>query len=415
MTQNRYPHAAADGTQEVQLPHDLRGPFFRELVPEGAYKHRGAQLAAVLFYRNGGHRVVTVRGAQDTGKPLFGRPTSVCLIVRGRHQVSFEMRLPTLGDQGDFHCGVDVNWEVQDFHLVAEKRVVDVEKMLRPPLLARLRVITRRHGLAGAQAADEAIQAELAGGHWASFGAEIGLLTEVFVRIDLGQAASDHNQAIVQVQHNATVQSAMDQAAAARIQANLPAAKALIEAGEAQQYATLLAQNPGQAADILGALQMQAREQRQGALEYLTHLIDQGVVQRHQVEGQVQMLIDYARTVSGSVFTDGLPQAPTALPTPPGATPPAGTPFVVPPTVVPPPEDVRPAPAPATDAPPRPPMPPTPPPTNPYTAPAPAAPAQDDTLGGTGRVDYVRKSRRPRGPAAPGQRAGEATPDGHGG
>jgi hypothetical protein len=380
----------ADGTQEVQLPHELRGPFFRELVPEGAYKHRGAQLAAVLFYRNGGHRVVTVRGAQDDRKPLFGRPTSVCLIVRGRHQVSFQMELPTYGDQGDFSCAVDVNWEVEDFHLVAEKRVVDVERMLRPPLLARLRVITRRHGLAGAQAADEAIQAELAGGHWASFGSEIGLRTEVFVRIDLGRAALDHNQAIVQVQHNATVQSALDQAAAARVRANLPAAKALIEAGEAQQYATLLAQDPGRAADILGALQAQAREQRAGALEYLTRLIDQGVVQRHQVEGQVQLLIDYARSVSGTVFADGLSQSPTSLPTPPVV-----EPVLVEPTVrAAGPQDRRPEPG--RDGPPRPPMPPAPP-SAPPPPPA-SAPTQTSVQDSTpGKVDYVRRDRRPRG------------------
>jgi len=125
----------APRTQEVELPLQLRGPFLREFVPDGAYKHRGAQIAAVVFYKNGGHSVITVRGSQHQNKPLVGRPTSVCQVARGRHQVSFEMQLPTLGDQADFTCAVDVNWEVQDFHLVAEKRVVDVEKMLRPPLL----------------------------------------------------------------------------------------------------------------------------------------------------------------------------------------------------------------------------------------------------------------------------------------
>jgi hypothetical protein len=214
----------------------------------------------------------------------------------------------------------------------------------------------------------------------------------VFVRIDLGRAALDHNQAIVQVQHNATVQSALDQAAAARVRANLPAAKALIEAGEAQQYATLLAQDPGRAADILGALQAQAREQRAGALEYLTRLIDQGVVQRHQVEGQVQLLIDYARSVSGTVFADGLSQSPTSLPTPPIV-----EPVLVEPTVTLGPQDRRPDSG--RNGPPRPPMPPAPP--SPPSAPAPppaAAPARPSVQDATpGKVDYVRRDRRPRG------------------
>lgn len=310
--------------QDVELPHQLQGPFLKEFVPQGGYKHHGAQIASVVFYRNGGYSVITVRGAQHHDKPVFGKPTSVCHIARGRHQASFEMQLPTLGDQADFTCAVDVNWEVADFHLVAEKRVVDVEKMLRPPLLARLRSITRRHGLDGAQAADEAIQAELSGGNWSAFGTDIGLITQVFVRIDLGRAASDHNQRMLQVQHTATVQSAADRANAARLQANLTDARRLIEAGEAEQYAVLLAQDPSRAAEVFGALQAEAKEQRQGALEYLTRLIDKGVVQRHQVEGQVQMLIDFARTVSKGVFDNGLPQPAVGLipPPPPAATPP---------------------------------------------------------------------------------------------
>ncbi|WP_329135316.1 hypothetical protein OG552_21425 [Streptomyces sp. NBC_01476] len=387
------------GTHPVTIPADLRGPFFDEIMPDGPYKHRGAQLAAVAFYRNGGHSVITVQGAKSHNKPVIGRPTSICRIVRGEYQTSFQMELPTYGDQATFLCAVDINWEVRDFHRVAEKRVVDVEKMLRPPLLARLRAVTRQHGLSGAQAADEAIQAELAGGSWSSFGADIGLATKVFVRIDLGRAATDHNLAVVRVQHDATVQTALDQAAAARVQANLPAARALIQSGEAEQYATLVAQNPGGAADLLGALQAQAREQRKGALEYLSHLIDQGVVQRHQVEGPVQMLIDYARATGGAVFEGGLPQPPTSLPAPPTpqsptapvpprATPPPPSPPTS--TVVLHPEDSRPTP-PAAGPPPPPPAPPAPPAPPRETTPSPAA----------GKVDYVR--RRPRG-NGPGQR-----------
>lgn len=417
------PQGTGHWVQEVELPRELRGPFLKEFVPQGSYRHRGAQIASVVFYRNGGHSVLTVRGAQDHRKPLIGRPSSICHIARGRHQVSFGMALPTRGDQADFACAVDVNWEVADFHLVAEKRVVDVEKMLRPPLLARLRVLTRRHGLDGAQSADEAIQAELAGGSWASFGSEIGLSTEVFVRIDLGRATADFHQSMVRVQYDAGVQSARDQAAAARVQANLPAAKALIEAGEAAQYAHLLAQDPGRAHDILGALQVQAKEQREGALEYLTRLIDQGVVQRHQVEGQVQMLIDYARAMGGKVFEGGLPQPPTALVAPPAE--PAVTQHPQPP----PTQHDRTAAAPswARTAPGTPPMPPrlpvypvqdtppvhpvhdTPPPVHPVEDTPPGGTQGGGTQGGNGKVDYVRR-RGPRG-AGPADRP-EETADG---
>ncbi|KPI12467.1 hypothetical protein OK074_2546 [Actinobacteria bacterium OK074] len=322
------PHNQWQGQGEFVLPHDIKGPFVSEFTPQGPYQHRSSQVASVLFYRNGGHSIVTVRGAEHVNKPFMGKPLSVCLIARGQHQVSFRLRLPTSGDRAQFEAGADINWEVRDFYLAAEKRVVDVERMLRPPLEARLRGITRRHNLDSAQQADEAIQDELASGRWDGFGADLGLSTQVYIRIDLGQAAAQHQAQIVEVQHR----TALDAANQARVSANMDAARNLISAGEAEQYAVLLAQDPGRAQDILGELQKQAREQRQGALDYLTNLINQGVVQRHQIDEQVHALIEYSRSVAGGVFQNGgLPPAPTALPTPPVGPPlasgvPAGAP-----------------------------------------------------------------------------------------
>jgi hypothetical protein len=302
---------------EFVLPHDLRGPFVTEFTPQGPYRHRHSQVASVLYYRNGGHSVVTVRGAEHHNKPLMGKPTSVCWVARGQHQVSFQLELPTFGDRARFKAGADVNWEVRDFHLAAEKRVVDVERMLRPPLEARLRGVSRRHSLDSAQQADEAIQAELASGRWSDFGADLGLATQVFIRIDLGRAAADHQAQMVAVEKGSEVQQAIDAAHKARMDANIAAARELISAGETGQYAHLLAQDPSRAHEILAELQQQARDQRQGALDYLTNLINQGMVQRHQIDDQVQALIDYARTVSTGVFPNGLPPAPTSLPAPP--------------------------------------------------------------------------------------------------
>ncbi|MYT68423.1 MULTISPECIES: hypothetical protein [unclassified Streptomyces] len=314
----RYPqNPRPPQNMEIQLPHPLLGPFIREFTPDSGYKHRSAQVASVMFYKNGGHSVVTVRGADHVDKPFMGRPTSVCWIARGRHQVSFRVPLPSQGDRADFTAEADVNWEVQDFHRAADRRVVNVEQMLRPELLARLRGISRQYGLDRAQAADEAIQDELATGRWADFGADLGLVTRVFVRIDLGAAAQKHMGEMIAVSHSTEVDMAKDKAHHLRTQANMEFAGRLIAGGEAMQYQYLLASDPAQAGVILKELQEQAKEQRTGALDYLSRLIDAGVVQRHQVEDQVQRLIDYARATSGGALDQGLPQPATALPVPP--------------------------------------------------------------------------------------------------
>ncbi|MFZ3596275.1 hypothetical protein [Streptomyces sp. BH104] len=316
MNQWGNPHPYHRST-EIQLPYPLLGPFIREFAPENGYKHRSAQVASVMFYKNSGHSVVTVRGAEHVNKPFMGKPTSVCWIARGQHQVSFRVALPSRGDRADFVAEADVNWEVRDFHLAAEKRVVNVEQMLRPELLARLRGVSRQYGLDRAQAADEAIQDELSTGRWSDFGASLGLSTQVFVRIDLGAAAQKHMGEMIAVSHTTEVDMAKDKAHHLRTQANMEFAGRLIEGGEATQYQYLLATDPTQAGVILRELQEQAKEQRTGALDYLSRLIDAGVVQRHQVEDQVRRLIDFARATSGNALGQGLPQPATALPTPP--------------------------------------------------------------------------------------------------
>ncbi|MFF8569858.1 hypothetical protein ACF06L_01420 [Streptomyces sp. NPDC015408] len=414
MSQNTSPQGASNthGAADAALPDDLRGPFLDEIFPEGPYKHRGQQRAAVVYYRNGGHSVVTAQGALHVDRPRLSRqPTSVCLIARGQYQASFEMELPSYDNRGDFRCAVDVHWEVADFALAAEKRVRDVEKMLCAPLLARLRVLTRRYGLEAAQAADEAIQAELAGGAWESFGAELGLSTVVYVRIDLGQAARDHRKRLLDVEHTSGVRSAQDDADAARVRANLSTARELIEAGKTDQYALLLARDPSQAPKILRELQEEVRQEREGALAFLSRLIEHDMVQRHQIEGPVvQQLLDFARmNGGGALFDQGLPQPPAQLPAqsaPALPAPPA--PVVQPPTV-----QWTAATARNPVASPAPPQPPTPtlpnglsvppvppaPPAAPQPPPSPTQPATAD-----GKINYVRQGRRrpkPR-PGGPG-------------
>ncbi|WP_399887553.1 hypothetical protein ACGH7X_23270 [Streptomyces sp. BBFR51] len=454
------------GATDPALPDDLRGPFLDEIFPDGPYKHRGLQRAAVVFYRNGGHSVITAQRAEHFGRPMLGKkPKSVCLIARGRYQASFQMPLPSRGDQGDFLCAVDVHWEVADFALTAEKQVRDVEKMLRAPLLARLRILTRRYGLEAAQAADEAIQAELAGGAWADFGTELGLSTVVYVRVDLGQAARDHQAELVDVRYAAGRQSAQDQADAARVQANLSAARELIAAGETEQYAILLAQDPSQAKELLGELQSQARENREDALAFLSRLIENDMVQSHQIDrAVVQQLLDYAKVTGGALFAGGLPQPPAplaaqqpspALPAPPDGAGYPGYPTVQQPTAsgwsptAPTAPGVPPQPPTAPPVPPQPPVPPTadfplappapptvdvplPPPTvvaavvppqppeaAPREAPAPAdpptllapseppaaSPSPSRSATGDGKINYVRQGRR-RSRPEPGEPGG---------
>ena len=70
------------------------GPFLKEYPPNGVQPQVSAQKALVLFYRNGGHSVVTVTGTRHVDKRALARPHTVCEIALGTYQTPLEMELP---------------------------------------------------------------------------------------------------------------------------------------------------------------------------------------------------------------------------------------------------------------------------------------------------------------------------------
>ncbi|MFE9423576.1 hypothetical protein ACFYNO_11520 [Kitasatospora sp. NPDC006697] len=303
---------------DTELPQKLAGPFVRELHPQKRYTHRDHQLASVVFYRNGGHSVLTLQSRTHERRPWWfpwqvRRPAAVVQIAGGEHQSSFELRLPAKGDKDSFVTSVDVNWEVEKHLLAANKRLVDVGVMLRPRILDLLRTVSRGFDLADAERADWEIKKVQESEAWKEIGKEYGIRTRVFVRIDLGEAA----QAIEKARNDEAVELARDQAREVRRRHNMQEALHVVRSGAADQYAFLLAQDPGRAHEVLGEVQRLAREHQQTAVDFVGKLVAEGVVQRHQLDESVQQLITHAmlgRLAPGAAWPEGgLPTMPTLL------------------------------------------------------------------------------------------------------
>jgi hypothetical protein len=316
-----YPDPRRGDATDIVLPQRLSGPFVQELHPVERYRHRSSQLAAVVYYRNRGHSVITLQESTHHRRPwLLRTPYAVTLLARGRHQSSFELPLPAAGDKDNFATAVDVNWEVSDYLRAGETRLVDVALMLKPKVQDRLRTISRQFDLAQAEKADRAIKAELRNEEWQSIGAEYGVWTEVFVRIDLGRAA----RAIEDARTEQAVEGARDEARRERVRANMAEARLYVLGGEAEQFAYMWAQDPARAAEVLTAIQTLVKERRENAVEFLKKLLDDGVVQRHQLDEPIQRLlraaVDGRLAPAPIAVEDGLPVMPTLLDEPLGRT-----------------------------------------------------------------------------------------------
>ncbi|QES08930.1 hypothetical protein DEJ44_27120 [Streptomyces venezuelae] len=283
-----------------------RGPLIAEYAPP--YRRRSGRVAAVLLYRNGGHRVIWPDRTEDVNKPMFGSPYTVFEVQLGRNVTEFRLQLPAAGDGVFFEAVAKVQWVVTDPHLVVREQVEDVAELLHDELLDGLRRLSRRFRITEAQRADEAVREELSAGRL-SFGRDIGLRTRVLVFIDLDDSVkaevSRRDRVRVTMEADERVAEAerrRDAADRALVADRAREMEALFRRGDLAQIAHHMAMNPDKQWEIRTQLQ---RERREGQADYLAvfnRLLDTGVLERHDIGEQMYQVLMYLRTQTGTVL-----------------------------------------------------------------------------------------------------------------
>ncbi|MGW4850491.1 hypothetical protein ACWEPZ_04575 [Streptomyces sp. NPDC004288] len=298
------PHAAATGGSRA--PGRPRGPLVAEYAPP--YRRRSGKIAAVLLYRNGGHRVIWPDRTEDVNKPMFASPYTVFEVRLGRNVTEFRLQLPAAGDGVFFDAVAKVQWVVTDPHLVVQEQVEDVAELLHDELLDALRRISRRYRITDAHRADEAVREELAAGRL-GFGRDIGLRTRVLVFIDLDDSvrAEVSRRDIVSVTMEADDRVAQARRASEAADRALVAERAreleaLFRRGDLAQIAHHMAMHPDKQWEIRTQLQQERREGQDDYLRVFSRLLDTGVLERHDIGEQMYQVLMYLRSQTGSVL-----------------------------------------------------------------------------------------------------------------
>ncbi|MFD3942688.1 hypothetical protein [Streptomyces sp. NPDC058579] len=282
------------------------GPLAREVAPP--YKRTSGAVAAVLLYRNGGHRIMWPDRTEDTNKPLLGSPYTVFEVLTGRHVTEFELSLPASGDGIFFQAAARVVWEVADPYLVVTQQVWDVAELIRDDLLDGLRAVSRRFRLTDAQRADEAVREELSSGRF-SLGEDLGLRVRVLVFIDLADAIKekvgerDIIEVSIQVDERELEQKRLKELG----ERGLVAERAreleeLFRRGDLAQIAHHMAMNPDKQWEIRRELQHEKREGQADFLAVFNRLLDTGVLERHDIGEPMYQVLEFLRESTGSVL-----------------------------------------------------------------------------------------------------------------
>ncbi|MFJ5142221.1 hypothetical protein [Streptomyces sp. NPDC088707] len=286
-----------------------RGPLIAEYAPP--YRRRSGKVAAVLLYRNGGHRVVWPDRVEDVNKPMLGSAYTVFEVRLGRNVTEFRLQLPAAGDGVFFEAVARVQWVVTDPHLVVREQVEDVAELLHDELLDGLRRISRRFRITEAQRADEAVREELSTGRL-RFGADIGLRTRVHVFVDLDDSVkaevSRRDRVGVTMEADERVAEAerrREAADRALVADRAREIEALFRRGDLAQIAHHMAMHPDKQWEIRSQLQRERREGQEDYLAVFNRLLDTGVLERHDIGEQMYQVLMYLRTQTGTVL-DGI-------------------------------------------------------------------------------------------------------------
>ncbi|MEW2069806.1 hypothetical protein [Streptomyces sp. NPDC007346] len=293
---------AEDGMAEYDTTAPA-GPFLREYTPTGSFRHSGARTTSVLFYRNGGYSVAGVSGVRHYDKRALARPHTICEIATGTFVTTLQMELPAAGGATFFKAEVDIQWTVEDPHLVAVQAVTDVAQRLTAPTLERLRQISAQFPVNQAESANSAITQQCVSGRWSDLGSDIGLRVRLFVRLRVDDRTIGHVEK-VRDQQGASALARMRQEDYLR----------MLRGGELEQLSHMLAADPAAANSFLEKIRQEGRQDEKDRVDRLFDMVASGQIPSSELDAQALAYLNSERLrIQGPVGSRPAQRAPREL------------------------------------------------------------------------------------------------------
>lgn len=194
------------------------------------------------------------------------------------HSTKIRCVLPSARDIFDFSAVIDLYWHVYDPEQVVKDGLRDVRNALEPPIMARLRLLTRRYTEAQSADAEMKLNAALRDLPEAK---QLGLEMTAFVQLGMDDAVRDQ----------------------LRLEARVAAYRDIIASGDLNQVALRLAQDPQDAAAVVQLLIEERDRHRHDLVDFVTSLVDSGAIERHEINDQVRAVLQWLSEDTHHVIT----------------------------------------------------------------------------------------------------------------
>jgi hypothetical protein len=266
-----------------------------------------AHVGLVLVTLSGEHHGFLPEKQPTMGELLWKGGGTLYEIDMGRHWTRVELAVPSRSEAFSFDAVVDVEWWVEDPVKIVKHGVYDVRKALEPHLWHRLSATTRSFEVEDNALAEGAAAASLA---VLPVGTEYGLVTRAFLRLRMDTPTVQHASAVRDVrreieleQETQMLRLLREESTAVLVDRRLARYRGILLSGDFDQFALQLAQNPDEVPAVVEMLREERHRNRRAVTDFVTHLLDSGAIDRHEVNDQVREALRWLKEATDAVLT----------------------------------------------------------------------------------------------------------------
>jgi len=257
--------------------------------------HVRARTALVLVNKRGKLFPFSPEGMPTIGELMWKGPGTLYEVDMGLHWTRLEFELPSLNEAVPFRAVVDLEWRVDDPAKVVRNGIKDVRKALYPHLHHRLSLLTRKRSM------DEVSAVEKDAFAWLTnqrVGKDYGLWTQVFIRMNMEEKIRNVRHDIAVEHETQVLRLLREESTTVLMNKRVERYLAIIGAGDYNQFALQLAQNPDEAMAVVKML----HENRRNVINFVTHLLDSGAIDRYEINDQVRAALEWLEQATDTVL-----------------------------------------------------------------------------------------------------------------
>jgi hypothetical protein len=289
------------------------------------HKPRARAATALVLMTRPGDLLCFTADRQPTYSELFWSSAQTMYQVdMGRYRMVVSTSLPARGSPFEFTADLLLHWQVIRPVEAVRQNLWNPSNDLEQSMIHELRVLSRRHRVEEAAAAEADLNDQLqirtaktrlflesdapmdsaAEGEYLP-GVAYGVLLTARVELRTDQKAVEIATVSRQIELETEKQKLRKlQEANNRelIDARIRYYREIIEQGEINSFALQIAQNPDDVATVIEAIRTQANTNRKQTIDFVSRLVESGAISAYQIEDQVREALDWLKAGTDRVI-----------------------------------------------------------------------------------------------------------------